>query len=94
MSDELDYTDGNTLAGPLGEVFAVDLTAAMTTCAECGARGRVADLRVYSTEPGMVARCVNCSAVVLRYVRSPEAGWLDLRGTIALQMPLAAERSK
>ncbi len=91
MSDELDYTDGNALAGPLGEVFAIDLTAAMTTCASCGQRGRVADLRVYGTEPGMVARCAHCDAVMLRYVRSPAAGWLDLRGTVALQVPLGPE---
>jgi hypothetical protein len=92
MSEEPDYTDGNALAGPLAEVFAIDLTAAHTTCAACGQRGRIADLRVYGTAPGMVARCSSCGEVMLRYVRSPDAGWLDLRGIVALQMPLAADQ--
>ncbi|QBJ89072.1 hypothetical protein D0Z67_01195 [Streptomyces seoulensis] len=31
--------DGNALAGPLSELFAVDLTVATRRCAHCGAEG-------------------------------------------------------
>ncbi|MDU0287802.1 DUF6510 family protein [Saccharothrix longispora] len=31
--------DGNALAGPLAEVFAVDLTAARARCGSCGETG-------------------------------------------------------
>jgi hypothetical protein len=80
------FQDGNALAGPLGEVFAVDITAAVTTCAGCGRRGAVAELHVYGSELGMVARCAGCESVVLRYARTPAGSWLDLRGAVSLRL--------
>ncbi len=87
-SDTTDYEDGNALAGPLGEIFAVDLTAATSRCVSCGSTGPVAALRVYRHAPGLVARCAGCDGVVLRLVRSPDAAWLDIRGTVSLRIPL------
>ncbi|WP_405592151.1 DUF6510 family protein [Streptomyces sp. NBC_01190] len=83
-----DYQDGNTLAGPLSEIFAVDLTAALSRCVHCDSRGPVAGLRVYGRGPGLVARCPDCGGVVLRIVRAGGTAWLDLRGTVALGVPL------
>jgi hypothetical protein len=85
-----DYEDGNTLAGPLGEILAVDITSALTTCSGCGRHDAVAGLHVYAAAPGLVARCPNCEDVVLRYVRTPTAAWLDLRGTVSLHVPIEA----
>jgi hypothetical protein len=82
------YLDGNALAGPLGEVFAVDATSAACHCASCGRTGPVASLRVYARAPGLVGRCPGCEQVVLRFVRGPDAAWLDLRGTISLRIDL------
>jgi hypothetical protein len=81
--------DGNALAGPLREIFAVDVTAATGRCAGCGRVGAVATLRVYTQAPGLVARCPGCEAVVLRVVRGPDRAWLDLRGTVSLEIPLS-----
>ena len=50
-----EYVDGNVLAGPLLEVFALGMTAATEQCASCGRAGPVATLRVYSRAPGLVA---------------------------------------
>ncbi|HEU4424530.1 MAG TPA: DUF6510 family protein [Pilimelia sp.] len=86
MSDE--FVDGNALAGPLREIFAVDVTAATGRCAGCGHAGAVATLRVYLRAPGLVARCPACHAVVLRLVRGPDRAWLDLRGAVNLEIPL------
>jgi Family of unknown function (DUF6510) len=83
-----DYEDGNALAGPMSEVFAVDVTTAAIRCTHCGADGPVAALRVYTHAPGQVARCPGCEEVVLRLVRTPDSAWLDLRGTVALRVPL------
>ncbi|WP_084955321.1 DUF6510 family protein [Thermoactinospora rubra] len=83
-----DYLDGNALAGPLAEIFATDVSAAVGRCASCGLTGPVASLRVYSRAPGLVARCPGCEEVVLRLVRSPDAAWLDLRGAVCLRIPL------
>jgi len=86
MKDE--FVDGNALAGPLREIFAVDVTAATGRCAGCGRVAAVATLRVYVQAPGVVARCPDCDAVVLRLVRGPDRAWLDLRGTVNLEIPL------
>jgi hypothetical protein len=80
--------DGNVLAGPLREIFAVDLTVATGRCAGCGQVDRVAELRVYTRAPGLVARCPNCDSVMLRLVRGPDRAWLDMRGVVALEMPM------
>jgi hypothetical protein len=83
--------DGNAMAGMLREIFAVDITAAVTTCAGCGRAGAVAALRIYTPAPGLVARCPHCDDVVLRVVRGPDSAWLDLRGTVNLQVPLPSQ---
>ena len=59
MSDP-GHLDGNLLAGPLGDLFAVDLTIATTTCSGCGKVDRVAALHVYVVGEGYVARCPGC----------------------------------
>jgi hypothetical protein len=82
------FQDGNALAGPLREIFAVDVTVARAQCAGCGHSGAIAELRVYGPAPGFVARCPGCEDVVLRIVRGPDAAWLDLRGTVSLKVPL------
>jgi hypothetical protein len=86
MTDQ--HEDGNALAGPLSEIFAVDLTAAIGTCTGCGRTGPVATMRVYHRAPGLVARCPGCDQVILRLVRGPRSAWIDLRGTVSLQIPL------
>ena len=83
-----EYEDGNALAGPLREIFAVDVTAAVGQCVSCGLIGPIAILRVYRRAPGAVARCPSCDAVLLRLVRGPSATWLDLKGIVSLQIPL------
>jgi hypothetical protein len=84
------YEDGNCLAGPLAELFTVDVTAAVFRCAGCARTDAVATLHVYHHAPGLVARCPGCQHVVLRLVRSPDAAWLDLTGTTALRIRLPA----
>jgi DNA-directed RNA polymerase subunit RPC12/RpoP len=87
-ADQPGHLDGNALAGPLSELFAVDVTAATGRCVNCGRSGPIASLRVYSRAPGMVARCPRCDQVILRLVRTPDAAWLDLTGTVSLRVRL------
>jgi ribosomal protein S27AE len=82
------HVDGNILAGPLAEVFTTDVTAARSECAHCGSVGPVAMLLVYAEAPGLVARCQRCGDVVLRYVRTTDTGYLDMRGTLTLSFTL------
>jgi Family of unknown function (DUF6510) len=83
-----DHLDGNVLAGALGELFAVDLTTAIGQCAACGTSGAIAQARVFTDAPGLVARCPACGEVVLRLVRATGRAWLDLRGVTCLQLAI------
>jgi Family of unknown function (DUF6510) len=80
--------DGNVLAGPLSEVFGVEVTTAVGRCRSCGTSAQVATLRVYGPDPGFVGRCPGCEAVLVRIVRSPDALWLDISGMSALRIPM------
>jgi uncharacterized Zn finger protein len=80
------HLDGNVLGGELGELFTVDITAATGQCASCGTVSAIAQTRVYTDAPGVVARCPNCGAVMLRLACGPGRAWLDLRGIACLQL--------
>ena len=80
--------DGNAMAGDLREIFAVDVTTARFTCAGCGHADAVATLLLWGRAPGLVARCPHCADVVLRVVRAPDRVFLDLRGSVRLEVPL------
>lgn len=84
------YVDGNALAGPLRELFAVEVTGAVLRCAGCHRTGPLAGLHVYTRAPGLVARCPGCQAVMLRLVRTPARVHLDLSGTLGFAVPLPA----
>jgi hypothetical protein len=83
--------DGNAIGGLLLEVFGVELTAAMGTCASCGARGELALLRVYVRCPGVVARCPACDAVLVRIVETRDRRVVDLHGLRSLEVALVPE---
>lgn len=85
---ENQYTDGNALAGPLSEVFATDMTAAIGRCANCGRTGPIAGLHVYSHAPGLVARCQRCGQVMIRIVRGRGILWLEMRNTASLAITM------
>jgi len=85
------WTDGSALAGPLRDVLAVDLAAAVGGCGNCGRTSPMAEMRVFDRAPGVVARCAICDHVLLRLVRGPSRAWLDLRGLAYLQLPVPEE---
>ena len=72
--------DGNAAGGPLAELFTVDLTVALATCAGCGRRAPLAEHDLYADAPALVLRCPSCTAVVLRYAASRDGLRLDLTG--------------
>ena len=82
------WSDGNALAGPLQDVFRVDVTTAVGRCTACGRTAPMAEVRVFDHAPGLVARCPVCDQVLLRLVRGPGRAWLDLRGLVYLQLPV------
>ena len=79
--------DGNTMAGPLSDVFAVEVTTAVGRCRGCGTSSQLATFKVYGPDPGFVGRCPSCESVLLRMVATPDALWLDMSGMSALRIP-------
>ena len=77
--------DGNAVAGDLTEMMGVDVTRYMTRCAHCGNRDAMGSLRAWTHGPGVVLRCVICSQVVVRWVRTPDGARVDLRGATFVQ---------
>lgn len=79
--------DGNAAAGDFADLFAFDVTTAMSTCAACRQVHTVATLRAFVQSPGLVLRCASCGAVQVRVVRTTDRVWLDLRGVRVLEIP-------
>ena len=82
--------DGNAVAGLLQSIFAVDMTASPTECAHCGKVSEVGALWAFTHAPGAVLRCPVCEQVVMRVVETPDATYLDARGTAYLRLMRSA----
>jgi Zn finger protein HypA/HybF involved in hydrogenase expression len=78
--------DGNAAGGVLGRVFALEVTAARSTCRSCGAVGEVGSLTVYAHAPGVVLRCPQCDAVLVRLVEGSGRIWIELTGLRSLEL--------
>ena len=76
--------DGNAAGGQLRELFALDVTAAMATCAACGARRRVGALLEYGHGMGVILRCPECNAAMMRIVRTRTSLHVDGSGMAML----------
>ena len=77
--------DGNSIGGILESIFGRDLTEALGICGNCGAERHVGALHVYRAA-GIVARCPDCEAVILRIVEAGDQTWIDLQGFATLQV--------
>ena len=77
--------DGNAIGGLLREIFALEMTAAESTCAGCGAVNAVGRVEVYVHAPGTVVRCPHCGGVLMKIVRGKGCYWVDLTGTRCLE---------
>jgi hypothetical protein len=80
--------DGNAAAGPLADLFAVDLTEARSRCASCGTTSMFGAHHLYADAPALVLRCPSCTAVVLRFAAQPGRLLLDVRGVQLLTVPV------
>jgi hypothetical protein len=78
--------DGNAAAGILRQVFAVEMTESLGTCAGCGKVEAVGAVVVYDRTPGLVLRCPHCDGVLVKLATDGERVWLDLRGIRSLEV--------
>ena len=87
---DLDFVlDGNAAAGSLREVFVADMTTAHIQCDACGSVRALGALPFYAARMGVVLRCTDCAAILLRAVRTPHGRWLEMRGAHCLRFALA-----
>jgi hypothetical protein len=84
----MSHVDGNALAGPLSELFSIDITDAVARCVGCGAESALARAMVYVSGTDLVVRCGNCDDVLMTVVHSPGDLRLTLSGLAALRVPL------
>jgi hypothetical protein len=82
--------DGNAAAGLLQQCFSSDVTAEIVRCGSCEREGPIGDAHAYSQAPGLVLRCKNCSAILLRIVETPEAHYLDAQGLAFIRLSKSA----
>jgi NAD-dependent SIR2 family protein deacetylase len=78
------HLDGNAAAGLLAEVFTVEATTAVVTCAGCGGSGPLGAAVVYANEMGTVVRCANCDQPLIRAAEIRDRVVLDMRGTATM----------
>jgi hypothetical protein len=89
MQTEEMRLDGNAAGGILRDVFTHEMTAALATCAGCGASGPVGALIEYGHAMGTVLRCPGCDTPVLRIVHTAGVIRLDPSGVLLLTIPTA-----
>ncbi|HEY2644811.1 MAG TPA: DUF6510 family protein [Galbitalea sp.] len=80
------HVDGNALAGPLSEIFDVDMTMAIGRCSSCGDASRLALAMVYPKPNTFVVRCHVCDAVLFTLIQYSDRNEIDLTGIDALQL--------
>ncbi len=78
--------DGNAAAGVLREVFALDPTTAVSTCAHCGGPAPLGAHLVYADAPALVLRCPSCLQVVLRCASDAAGLRLEMTGVRLLRV--------
>jgi Fe-S-cluster-containing dehydrogenase component len=76
--------DGNAIAGLLQEVFEVEMTTVIGTCASCGTARPIGAAYVYRGA-GTVIRCSHCKNVVGRIVTRESVACVDLSGLRAME---------
>lgn len=77
--------DGNAIGGLLREIFAMEMTTAEGTCANCGAVHMVGEVVVYLNAPGVVVRCPSCDYVQMKIVQGRGRYWVDMSGVRCLE---------
>jgi hypothetical protein len=77
--------DGNAIAGELFDIFGEDMTTATGTCASCGSTRPLAELAVYRSAPGVVARCSSCENIMIVLVEIRGIRCVDLLGVAAVE---------
>ena len=86
MTTDDRHLDGNAAGGVLGQIFALEMTTAEVTCANCDMVGPIGAALVYGMAIGTIIRCPGCGEVLIRVAHGPQRYWVDFSGTRLLQL--------
>jgi len=78
--------DGNAVAGQLQQIFGREMTTAIARCAGCANDAEMGALMAFMRGPGVVLRCPECEATIVRIVETTAAIYLDARGATYVRM--------
>jgi hypothetical protein len=79
------HTDGNGIAGTLGEIFTMDITSAERICQSCGTQAAIGAHRAYQGA-GIALRCPACGDIAALLGTMGDHGHLlELRGRWVLR---------
>ncbi len=81
----MEHVDGNAVAGELSEVFSLEITEAVATCAGCGETGALASVYVFEAAMGTVLRCPRCDSVLMRVAHMGDETHMEMRGVRVLR---------
>ncbi|TCC54375.1 hypothetical protein E0H73_38635 [Kribbella pittospori] len=79
--------DGNAMAGVMHDLFGRDMTTMGYRCTGCGKTGVVAEMAVYASGPGTVARCRDCDTILLMLSERRGMYCIDAPGLTELILP-------
>ena len=80
--------DGNALAGVMHDLFAREMTTMEYKCTSCGHTGVMAEMVVYMSGPGTVARCRGCDTILLMLAERRGMYCVDMPGMAQPVLPL------
>ncbi len=80
------HLDGNAAGGVLGQIFALEMTTAEVTCANCDTAGLIGAAMVYASAIGTIIRCPGCGEPLIRVAHGPRRYWVDFSGTRLMQL--------
>jgi len=80
--------DGNAVAGMLQDVFVMETTTAIMTCASCGAPSPMGETHVFRGA-GFVLRCPQCDDAMVTLVRGDGRLWIGFPGIQTMQVAVA-----
>jgi hypothetical protein len=85
----MEPVDGNAIAGVMHDLFARDMTTMGYKCPSCGRTGVMAEMAVYMSGPGVVARCRDCDTILLMLSERRGMHCIDMPGMTPTALPLA-----
>jgi NAD-dependent SIR2 family protein deacetylase len=84
----MEHLDGNAAAGLLAEVFTMEATTAIVTCAGCGGSGPLGAAVAFVSEMGTVIRCANCDEPLIRAAEIRDRVVFDMRGAASIGLTI------